>query len=458
MTVRDIFLASNTVLVDTGSYWIRRQNTGEAYDQARGVAVDSGAEVYIGGCSSSAYLNEDQYITRLSPAGALQWDMQIGLGGGDDENINALAVDSTDSYVYVTGNIQPSNGVNMAYVGKLATSNGSISWSRYFGGSGKNIMYGISLDSSNNVYVTGKNDDGSSNYPELFVAKFNTSGTLQWTYSVSTDSTYLETGYDIEVSKSTGTVNIAGAMEIASGGTNISVIQMDSAGTLLWTRSLSSTASTSLDQGRGIAIDSSNNLYVCGYATESDSSVSAIIAKYNSSGTLLWQRRMTSIYGSGGSKVAKAFDIDASDTGDVYITGTTTNSAGYTSAFVAKYNSAGTFQWVNTMSVASNDVAGNSIAFDGVGGLIIAGYTKSGTVYNQLHFKVPYTGAKQGTRNVGGYNFVYAEASAALVSSSGILVEVTSNLNRYTWTPSSGTPASLYSSDSTLAFSSNTLP
>jgi hypothetical protein len=83
---------------------------GSDFDAAEGVAVDSAGNAYIGGTTLSddfptinaLQLRQgffDGFVTKLSPQGTILFSTY--LGGSDDEEVNAIAVDSTG--VYVTG-------------------------------------------------------------------------------------------------------------------------------------------------------------------------------------------------------------------------------------------------------------------------------------------------------------------------------------------------------------------
>ena len=102
------------------------------------------------------------------------------------------------------------------------------------------------------------------------------------------------------------------------------------------------------DQGKAIAIDSSDNIYMCGDTSVTGNS-EIFIAKYNSSGTIQWQRTLGGTDGSGNNNTyVYSAAIDGSD--NLYIFGdTTVVGEGDRDNIIAKYNSSGTIQWVRTL-------------------------------------------------------------------------------------------------------------
>ena len=117
---------------------------GTMTDHGYGIGLDSGGNVYVSGYSNGTWGtpirafsgNNDQYVAKLGPDGALLWNTFLG-GTGHDYN-SSLTVDSTgNSYVV---------GVSLA------------SW-----GTPVNPMV---------VSPAG--------YRDMTVAKLNSSGTLQW--------------------------------------------------------------------------------------------------------------------------------------------------------------------------------------------------------------------------------------------------------------------------------------
>jgi uncharacterized delta-60 repeat protein len=414
-----------------GPYWIGMITGGVAYGY--GVAVDSSGNVYIVGYSNGTGAgNNDIVIAKYNISGAIQWQRSLGLVGNDYGY--GIAVDSSGN-VYVTG--LASGGSNFTTV-KYNTS-GTIQWQRKLSSPNTGSGYGIAVDSSGNVYVTGYTSSGGS---DVMTVKYDTNGNIQWQRIIGYSGND-ESGYGVAVDPS-GNVYVTGYTNGAgSGSYEALIVKYNSSGTIQWQRVL---GSSTFDYGQGIAVDSSGNVYVAGYTL---SNTSILIAKYDTNGTIQWQRSLRS--GSGD----RGFGITVDSSSNVYVTGYTFVSGIDDNVVIAKYDTNGTIQWQRTLGGASSD-RGRSISVDISGNVYFAGWSgnPSGPSYNIFFAKLPGDGSKTGTYDVNGDSVTYAVSS--LTSSTSTLTSATSTITNSTSTEtdSAGT---LTSSTSFLTSSVTTI-
>jgi hypothetical protein len=99
-----------------------------------------------------------------------------------------------------------------------------------------------------------------------------------------------------------GTVDFGGGGITSSGGADVYLVKYSTSGSFVWANHYGSTGD---DYGKAIAIDPSGNVFVTGYFTGSvnfggttltsaTSTSSGFLAKYSSSGTLVWAKRLSS--------------------------------------------------------------------------------------------------------------------------------------------------------------------
>ena len=195
---------------------------GSGFEEADGIALDSGGNTYVVGTTSSTDFptegpyqpssggEEDVFVVKINAAGnALVYSTYIG--GSDDDDGSGIAVDSagnayvagdTDSTNFPTHNpLQGSNGgMDDAFVVKLNADGNALVYSTYLGGSHIDEAEAIAVDGEGNAYFTGTTFSAGlftgaySGDGDAFVAKLNASG------SALDYGTYLGgSGYDFGV-------------------------------------------------------------------------------------------------------------------------------------------------------------------------------------------------------------------------------------------------------------------
>ncbi|MGA8858048.1 MAG: SBBP repeat-containing protein [Candidatus Bathyarchaeia archaeon] len=132
---------------------------------------------------------------------------------------------------------------------------------------------------------------------------------------------------------------------------------------------------SSFDNGSGVAVDGSGNVYVTGVtASFGAGGQDVFLLKYDSSGSLQFQKTWGGTSGDGGYGVA----VDGS--GNVYVTGSTSSfGAGGGDAFLLKYDSSGSLQFQKTWGGIHYD-EGDGVAVSG-GVAYVTGIVSEGSPY-----------------------------------------------------------------------------
>jgi uncharacterized delta-60 repeat protein len=400
----------------TTSGWVATLGSGANSESATALAVDSSKNVYVTGYGNTSGPGQNFVTAKYNSSGAIQW--QRSLGSTSAEYAYGIAVDSSgNSYICGTTVNAPTSSVELS-VAKYDTS-GVLQWQRkVFSTFYTDNGYSIAVDSSNNVYICGDTD--ASGTAEALIVKYNSSGTLQWQRTL-TSSGGACNAYSLAVDSSDN-VYVTGATVI-SAVNNLFVAKYNSAGTLQWQRFLTSGSAT---YGYGIAVDSSANVYVAGNSSIAGVQ-SGIIAKYNSSGTLQWQRSITS-----GSTTINGRAIAVDSSGNPYVAlyaSVSSNLDGY----IIKYNTSGTLQWQRKFGTSSTDYL-YSIQVDNAGSIYFCGYTEISSRGEFYLAKFPDDGSGTGAYKVNTVTFTYQESTftsstSTLTDSAGTLTSSTSALN-----------------------------
>ena len=139
-----------------------------------------------GGLDGTNAGSSDLFVVKYNSSGTKQWTKQLGTW--NDDLASGVATDSSGN-VYVTGDTlagldgNTNAGSSDLFVVKY-NSSGTKQWTKQFGTSSSDAAYGVATDSSGNVYVTGYTQGGldgntSAGGNDLFVVKYNSDGVLQ---------------------------------------------------------------------------------------------------------------------------------------------------------------------------------------------------------------------------------------------------------------------------------------
>jgi len=366
---------------------------------------------------------QDAYLAKYTSSGSLAWVTQIGSSGYDAGN--GITTDSSGNLIatgFFSGNIDldgngtddlttlANNSNKQAYIAKY-NNDGSLSWANQVRMPNGVEGIAVSTDNSGNVVATGTftgnidlNGDGTDDLASVGVAgvddsyilKYNSDGSFAWANqiggtsndkgtAISTDSAgnVFATGNfqgDLDLDGD-GTIDLTNA-----GGSDVYIAKYTSNGSLSWINQI---GGTNFDQGSGITTDSAGNVIATGLfyqnldldgdGTNDLTDVGTYITKYSNDGSLIWATQM------GNTHNLKSTGINTDSSGNIFVTGFFSVNvdldgdgtddlitSGGTDAYIAQYNSDGTFAWVETFGGSSHD-RGFAINTDNSGNIYATG-------------------------------------------------------------------------------------
>lgn len=255
---------------------------------------------------------------------------------------------------------------------------GWITGYRSASSSASDRYYYMSVDSNDDIVCVGHQIGGDAK-----IHKFDDDGAIVWQkkipdcefYGVTTDSS--------------DNIYVVGRTDNSSYGSPFTAIvfKLNSSGVIQWQRWLSSSSS---DKFENVKVDSSGNVYCVGECrpqTHGNNLADFLIAKYNSSGTLQWYRML------GGTSNDNGVDLVIDSSNNIYAAGYTgSDGAGSFDHYIVKYNSSGTLQWDKTYGSSSTDRQ-YAIALNSSGNLLVGGHVRFGSYRNSLSIVNSSTGA-----------------------------------------------------------------
>ena len=292
--------------------------------------------------SSSTFSNEIQ----------LEW--RTFYGGVEDE-YGMDMVQDTEGFIYVVGRTESyGSGARDGYLLKY-DSTGEIIWERLWGGTGYDSFdaliindteiyiaatrsgiihlvkyntsgvllwssaggygsaYCIGMDSEGNIYVGGNRDVGGSDEYQFYLVKFNNTGFVEWSKTWGTSRDY-EACNGIAIDSSDNVYIVGNSRPWSNADTFIYSAKINSTGNIKWEHFWGGII---LDYGYGIGIDKFDNIFIVGgtgtYAVESRA---IVLIKYNDNGDELWYRTYEFGYNAFAGQ-----DIIIADTGNMYLLG-----------------------------------------------------------------------------------------------------------------------------------------
>lgn len=375
------------------SHWIVRIGDSSTTDTGRGVAIDSTGNVYVSGIY---YASSDYKIfaAKYNSAGTTQWQRSLS-GTGSDYGYGIEVDGSGNAYVVGSTSSPGGQGVTDVFIAKISTS-GTVEWQQGIGSPSTDHGYGVTIGVDGYIYVTGY-EAYSPNGNDVVIAKYNSSGVLQWKELLYSSMT--EQGLAVAAAPGGG-VYVSGVMDVGNPvGYQIMIAKLDSSGSFEWSQALGGTGS---DYGQSIASDPNGNVYIAGKTNSTP--VKLVVAKYSAAGEVQWRKTLA------GSQNREGLGISVDSAGNAYVVGVTSlaedgTATPNTDILIVKYSTSGVVQWQRRLSSANTDRA-VAIRVDNSGNMHIAGNSNDDIIIAKL----PCDGSKLGT-----YGSLTYSASTILV-------------------------------------------
>lgn len=377
-------------------------------------------DVYVGGYNNNI---PTANILKYNKDGVIQW--QKNYTSGTPIYGVSMVVDSSGNQYLVSRAEAPPGGANSALHLAKFDSSGTSQFQKVLYQSGTGWQpQGANIDSSDNVVIAGFSSGVG------LLAKYNSSGTLQWQRLASGVNGIILYSAGIDSSN-----NIYSSGEF---GSNNIICKLNSSGTLQYQRQISGSGAFMYKSAA-----TTSNQYVNGWMVIGGIYY-GLVCKFDSSGNTVWARTL------GDGNNTYGYDIYLDSNENVYTMFETSNSRGI---LLAKYNSSGTLQWQRKLSVNVNSVGPSPRGlFVSGNNIYVAGHSKAPADGYFLTAVVPTDGSKTGTYSLGGYNYTYAASNFTDASTS-----ITNVAASASFEPSSYTDGSVNYTVGNTTFTSSTV-
>lgn len=292
-----------------------------------------------------------------------------------DNTKNIIIFGSFKDTLRIDGIKYVSSGLTDLFLAKY-NSLGTLQWIRTFGGTDEDLSSDLALDANDNIYITGAFrgttvfqtfNVTATNFRDIFITKINSSGNVQWLKN-AVRGTQNQYGFGINVDN-VGNIFLSGTFRTQAIFDNITL-------------------------------------------TVQKTTINNFIAKFDNSGTHLWSKQII-----GTNANARIFEIEAVNSDEIYLGGYFTdtliyesnrangNSTVFEDIILMKINKDGNLLWMRVAGGTTEDRC-NGLTSDIFGNIYLTGY-----ITLNANFDSSGLGLKDATPllSKGGYDMLVAK-------------------------------------------------
>ena len=412
-----LFTLNSDILFSQNVQWVKK-GISPGFETGNAIACDDSGNVYAAGQieytsvfdnhTVSSYGSHDILVVKYDRNGIIKWIHSAGGRGGDVAN--GMSIDAAHN-TYIAGEVEDtanfgsgvfliSSGANDIFLAKYNIG-GNIVWAKRWGNTGNDKALSVAVAENGDCYITGYFSESisigntqlsSSGGRDIFIAKINSSGNVQWAKKAGGNGE--DKGLSISLDKS-GNIYVAGSFKQSasfgsttitnSGNISAFVAKYNSTGSIQWAKAAGACCDTT--QYRSVFVDENKNVYVAGsfkgdanfgsnhFTSTGNSDI--VITKYNSNGNLQWAKH------AGGIDEDIAYGINVDTINHiVYVTGNVNAAgsfdsfqyaiSGFKDIFVVAYDLSGNVLWDKIYGGSRRDI-GSAITSDRQGYIYTTG-------------------------------------------------------------------------------------
>ncbi len=300
---------------------------------------------------------------------------RLGEFGGSEEGFSLVEAYDKSGYVvagYSTDYGTGSGGFNVASEHDILLTkfdtNGNHLWSRTFGIADYFDIANELIATADGYVLTGTTAGFGSGGNDMIVLKYNLSGNLIWSKTLGSSGN--EGGNYIAMTNDGGYLVVGTTNTYTAGGTDILLAKFSSSGNLLWNKVIGGDHD---DSGSGLLVDRNGDIVVAGGTTGFGVSGSDVfVIKLNSTGNLIWSKTY------GGSLNERITTVISSGDGGYLVAGGGNSfGAGGADTHLTKFDNNGNIVWAKTIG-SSVDESGAIPVRTRDGNFALGGWTMGG--------------------------------------------------------------------------------
>lgn len=271
--------------------WTKIFNTTYSNEAFSVVQTSDSCLVLLGYANTgSALANFEIFMAKVKLDGTVVYQKIIGNNSSDETAYAADMCPDGGIIVAVQTNKNPGSAIDLMLV-KISSS-GNILWTKdiidtYFA----EVPVAVKCDAYGNILLTGYMIPAITSNPmfyDMFLIKCDQTGNLIWAKRLG--GTNFDQANNLAILNNDSGYAICGRTEsygAGGGSTSAYLTVLDTGGYEKWSRTFS-LPTFQLLEFFGVAADSTNNLYACGFIQNYNNNNPSLLVKYDSIGNVLW--------------------------------------------------------------------------------------------------------------------------------------------------------------------------
>jgi hypothetical protein len=371
-------------------------------DEAYEIVYGNDDNLYITGHSVGTGTSNDFIVISLNISGDTNWVYRLN-GPGNSIDIANTITYGEDNNIYAAGYINKSSSDDDLTVVSLTTS-GDTNWVYRYNSPANSYdrAYSIVYGGDSNLYIAGHTADIYYNF-DILVMSLKTSGDTNWVYSYDGPANEYD-GASSVVYGADGNIYVGGYSSYPISDEDFTVISLKTSGDTNWIYRYNGT-DNSYDRVNSIVYGEDNNIYTCGYSTNSTTYYDFTVISLTTSGDTNWVYILNGTENS----VDIANSIVYGEDGNIYTAGYIDDSLTSRDFTVVSLSTSGDTNWIYRYNGSGNGSDRAESIVYGADGNIYAAGSSTDTTNNTL-----FTVIKLDTSGDANWIYQYESSKKAL--------------------------------------------
>lgn len=317
--------------------WTKVHSAPDSIDWSNSTADNAGKIITVGNTLISGQ-HADILVTKFDGLGMIEWQATWN-GNKSNSDYGADVICDAANNVYVVGTARESSDSLFDIVLLKYSSGGSLQWAKSFDGAGQNdFPVKMTMDEVDGIYIAGGSED-SSGVLDYITLKYDTAGTFEWSVRYDYNGN-VDIAADVVVDSAGTSITVTGGSEDSAAVWDYTTVSYDGDGDQQSVDRQSSDE-TDIEKPKDLVRDEDGNFYITG-VNHNGADYDIKLIKLDSGLNPVWVKVVDD-----DEEGSNALAID--DSANLYVGGWQSLLGGPKKFLIVKYDSVGTLKWQRTL-------------------------------------------------------------------------------------------------------------